>query len=81
MPNQPKTPMRSFRVDDELWRAAHRAAAANGETLTEVLRRSLQAYISRRPQIAAHPHDSDSGLATDGDAGPNDQPPEESLST
>lgn len=71
MPNQPKTPMRSFRVDDELWRAAHRAAAANGETLTDVLRRSLQAYI----------HDSDSGLATDGAAGPNAKPPEESLST
>lgn len=45
MPNQPKTPMRSFRVDDQLWEAAKAAAAANGETVTEVLRHALERYV------------------------------------
>lgn len=47
MPNQPKTPMHSLRVDDALWQAAKAAAAANGETLADVVRRALAGYVRR----------------------------------
>lgn len=46
--------MRSFRVDDELWRAARAAAQANGETITDVLKRSLQSYVRRTERRQSH---------------------------
>ena len=46
MPNQPKTPARSVRVPDELWHAAQQAAAANGETVTDVIVRALIEYVA-----------------------------------
>ena len=51
MPNQPATPNHSFRVRDELWEAAQRAAADNGETLTDVLVRALERYVRDHPPI------------------------------
>lgn len=45
MPNQPRTPHRTIRVSDELWAAAQEAAADKGETLSDVLRRSLERYV------------------------------------
>lgn len=45
MPNQPATPNRTVRIADELWEAAQRKAADNGETITEVIRRALQRYV------------------------------------
>lgn len=47
MPNAPKTPLHSFRCPDELWDAAKAAADENGETLADVLRRSLERYVKR----------------------------------
>lgn len=44
MPNKPKTPMHSFRVEDELWEAAKKRAEERGETLTEALRKFLRRY-------------------------------------
>lgn len=44
MPNKPKTPMHSFRVDDELWEAAKKRAEERDETLTEALRKFLRRY-------------------------------------
>lgn len=58
MPNQPKTPMHSFRVDDDLWRAAQAAAEVNGETVTDVLKRSLQSYVRRTQRTANRQPDS-----------------------
>ena len=49
MPNQPATPHRSVRVPDELWEAAKRAAADNGETLTDVILRALKRYVREHP--------------------------------
>lgn len=53
MPNQPKTTTRSVRIPDDEWEAAKAAAEANGETVTDVVRRSLIRYVSadrrRRP--------------------------------
>lgn len=45
MPNQPKTPNRAVRVDDELWNAAKDAAGERGETVTDVVRRALRESI------------------------------------
>lgn len=45
VPNQPKTPARSVRVADELWRAAKAKAAAEGETVTDVIVRALEEYV------------------------------------
>ena len=44
-PNQPKTPIRCFRIPTELYVAAQERAKENGETLTDVVRRALAAYI------------------------------------
>ena len=46
VPNQPKTPARGVRVADELWSAAKAKAAANGETVTDVIVRALQEYVA-----------------------------------
>ena len=45
MPNQPKTPNRVVRVDDALWRQSQARAGANGETVSEVIRRALRDYV------------------------------------
>jgi predicted DNA-binding protein len=45
MPNQPKTPIRGFRIPDELYRAAQAKAADEGRTLTDVVREFLENYI------------------------------------
>ena len=47
MPNQPKTPIHSARIDDHLWRAAQVRAAARGETVTDVIRRALERYVKK----------------------------------
>jgi hypothetical protein len=44
MPNKPKTPMHSFRCEDELWEAAKKRAEERGETLTDALRKFLRRY-------------------------------------
>lgn len=41
-----RTPMRAFRVPDELWGAAKAVAAARGESLSEVIRRALADYVA-----------------------------------
>ena len=45
MPNQPKTPHRVVRIDDELWHAAQAKARDNGETVSEIIRRALREYV------------------------------------
>jgi hypothetical protein len=45
VPNQPKTPNHTIRVDDELWRAALDKAHERGETLTDVIVRALKRYL------------------------------------
>lgn len=47
MPNQPKTPQRTVRVPDDVWRAALENASANGETVTDVIIRALNRYNAR----------------------------------
>ena len=45
MPNQPKTPTRSFRIPDEIYAPAREKAEAEGRTITEVVRDLLLDYV------------------------------------
>jgi len=47
MPNAPKTPIRTFRIPDDLWAAALAKADERGENLSEVVRRALGRYVKR----------------------------------
>jgi len=47
MPNAPKTPSRNVRVSDDLWHAAMSKALDRGESLSDVIRRALERYVSR----------------------------------
>ena len=46
MPNKPRTPHRSVRVDDDLWEQAKRAASDQGEAVSDVVRRALEKYVA-----------------------------------
>ena len=43
------TPIRPVRVPDELWEAAKATAAARGETVSAVLVRALNEYVTLAP--------------------------------
>jgi hypothetical protein len=45
MPNAPKTPTRTIRVPDDLWKAVQYKAAKEGVTVTSVIIEALEAYI------------------------------------
>lgn len=47
VPNQPRTPLRSFRIPDELYEAAQAKAADKGESVSDVVRRALERYVKR----------------------------------
>lgn len=47
MPNQPKTPLRSIRVEEALWAAALAKADERGETVSAVIRKALERYVKR----------------------------------
>jgi hypothetical protein len=61
VPNKPKTPIHSFRVDDDTWKAAQEKARAEGSNLSAVLQDYLKQYLTtkrRQPKDAgAHPSD------------------------
>jgi hypothetical protein len=48
VPNQPRTPLQSFRCDRELWKAAQVKARADGTNLGAVLRAYLARYVKRK---------------------------------
>jgi hypothetical protein len=45
MPNAPRTPLRSIRVSDTLWKAAQDKAAERGESVSDVIRAALERYV------------------------------------
>ena len=45
MPNAPKTPTRTIRVPDDLWKAVQYNAAKDGVTVTSIIVEALQAYV------------------------------------
>lgn len=50
VPNKPKTPLHSFRVDTNLWNAAKAKAQAEGTTIADVLRAALVRYLKKAPK-------------------------------
>ena len=46
MPNAPKTPTRTIRVNDELWTAAQTKAKLDGVTVTSILIKALFDYVA-----------------------------------
>ena len=47
VPNQPNTPLRTFRIPDDVYRAAQEKAAAKGESVSDVVRKALVRYVKR----------------------------------
>lgn len=47
MPNQPKTPVKSFRIPEDVYRAALAKAAAEDRSLADVIVEYLEHYIGR----------------------------------
>lgn len=47
VPNQPKTPQRTFRIPEDVYAAAKAKAVERGETLSDVVRRALERYARR----------------------------------
>jgi predicted transcriptional regulator len=43
-----KTPVRTVRVPDALWRAAQSRARERGEDVSAVIRRALERYVKRK---------------------------------
>jgi predicted transcriptional regulator len=63
--NQPKTPQRSIRIDDELWTAAKSVAKANQESVSDIIRTALQHYIAQPPGINCNESRHDAAVADD----------------
>ena len=47
MPNKPKTPLKSFRIPQDLYEAAQAKAAEKNETVSDVIRKALERYVKR----------------------------------
>ena len=45
VPNKPKTPTRTFRISDDVYRPALEKARAEGVSLSEVVRDALIEYV------------------------------------
>jgi hypothetical protein len=52
VPNQPKTPIRGFRIPDELYLAAKAKAEARGEDMSTVVRAALERYVKRKDRTS-----------------------------
>lgn len=52
MLNAPRTPLKSFRIPEGLYREAQQIAADQGESVSDVVRRALERYVKagRRKQ-------------------------------
>jgi len=48
VPNAPKTPLKSFRIPEELYRAAQEKAKERGESVSDVVRAALERYVKRK---------------------------------
>lgn len=51
VPNQPKTPHMSFRIDGDLKRDVLHIAAAKGESASEVVRRAFEDYRAENKEL------------------------------
>jgi len=53
MPNQPKTPARTVRLDDELWNAVQAKAEADGTSASDIVRKALKQMLGTLPLVLA----------------------------
>jgi hypothetical protein len=61
MPNAPKTPTRTVRVDDELWTAVQEQTKIDGITVTSVIIDGLLKYLKdSRNRVLAEQFDAES---------------------
>lgn len=49
-PNKPKTPLKSFRIPQELYVAAQATARARDESVSDVVRSALERYVKRHAE-------------------------------
>lgn len=49
-PNQPKTPARPVRIDDDTWDAVKAEAAERGVTASDVVREAIAEHLEQRGQ-------------------------------
>ena len=52
MPNAPRTPLKSFRIPEDLYREAQQLAADEGQSVSDVVRKALERYVKAGPQEA-----------------------------
>lgn len=45
MPNAPKTPTRTIRVADDLWKSVQKKAAKEQVTVTSIIIKALEEYV------------------------------------
>lgn len=45
MPNAPRTPLKSFRIPEDLYREAQQLAADEGQSVSDVVRKALERYV------------------------------------
>lgn len=50
VPNQPKTPAHSVRIEPPLWAEVKKEAARRGETYSDVVRRALREHLNVEPE-------------------------------
>jgi hypothetical protein len=50
MPNAPKTPTRTIRIDDELWQAVQEQARLDSVTVTSIIIDGLLDYLTKARQ-------------------------------
>ena len=58
VPNAPKTPVKGFRIPDDLYREAQRYAEEDNETISDVVRACLDRYVRRKRRARRKAADS-----------------------
>lgn len=54
MPNAPRTPLKSFRIPEDLYREAQQLAADEGQSVSDVVRKALERYVKAGRRKRAH---------------------------
>ena len=58
MPNAPRTPLKSFRIPEDLYRETQQIAADEGISVSDVVRKALERYVKAGRRKRAHGGDA-----------------------
>lgn len=58
MPNAPRTPLKSFRIPEDLYREAQQLAADEDQSVSDVVRKALERYVKAGRRKRAHGGDA-----------------------